>query len=176
MTEQEQKQVAMHTDFFDRCEFAIQNGFYLEAVFMEYAAIESRLESICGVLGFPCGKECPCRKDIKISARIECLRAYRNKNERIFARTKLPKSFFTEHGELKEWVDKRNRYVHGLYKDETAYKNRMMDNKKLAEDGLKHAKLLYNEAKRIRRLQKGHSDQFDGIVAQCKEKGCKAYL
>ena len=46
------------------CEYVIQNGYYLEAILMEYAAIESRLESVCGVLGLPCGQKCRCRKDI----------------------------------------------------------------------------------------------------------------
>ena len=74
----------MHTDFFDRCESAIQNGFYFEAIIMEYAAIESRLEVICGVLGFPCGKDCKCRKDIMIGSRIDCLRKYRCDNECVY--------------------------------------------------------------------------------------------
>ena len=29
MNSTQEKQVAMHTDFFDRCRFAIDNGFYL---------------------------------------------------------------------------------------------------------------------------------------------------
>ena len=57
ITEQKKMQVEMHTDFFDTVDDAIENGFYLEAIFREYAAIESRLEVILGVLGSPCGKK-----------------------------------------------------------------------------------------------------------------------
>ena len=42
----ENKQVEMHKNFFDKCHVAIENGFFLEAVFIEYAAIEGRLEII----------------------------------------------------------------------------------------------------------------------------------
>lgn len=175
MTDTENKQVEMHRDFFDRCELAIKNGFYLEAILMEYAAIESRLESICGVLSLPCGKDCENRKDIKISSRIECLRKYRNENKTVFPRTKLPETFYTEKGELKVWIGQRNRIVHGLYKDEEKYTARMKDSKMLAEKGLEYSRLLYNEAKRIRRLKKDHSEAFDNVDPCCCVKACKAY-
>ena len=77
ITEQKKMQVEMHTDFFDTVDDAIENGFYLEAIFREYAAIESRLEVILGVLGSPCGKKVLPdykRKDVKISHRIECVK------------------------------------------------------------------------------------------------------
>ncbi len=76
MDEREKKQVEMHADFFDRCKVTLDQGFYLEAIFMEYAAMEARLESICGVAGLPCGRDCNYRKDIKISHRIECLQQW----------------------------------------------------------------------------------------------------
>ena len=47
----------MHKDFFDRCRNAIDNGCYFEAVLMEYASIEARLEVIMGVIGLPCNKQ-----------------------------------------------------------------------------------------------------------------------
>ena len=53
--EDKAKQVSMHKNFFDKVDAAIEGGFYLEAVFREYAAIESRLEALLGVLGAPCG-------------------------------------------------------------------------------------------------------------------------
>ena len=58
MDEREKKQVEMHADFFDRCIVALDQGFYLEDIFIEYAAIEARLASICGVAGLPCGRDC----------------------------------------------------------------------------------------------------------------------
>ena len=175
MTEKEKKQVKMHMNFFDQCELAIENGYYLEAIMMEYAAIESRLESICGVLGLPCGQRCPCRRDIKISDRIQCLRVCRNKNQIIFANTKLPETFFCEKGELKTWIRGRDIRVHGLFKSEEEFFNRIAKNEKLAKTGLTYARLLYNEAKRLRRLS-NHVNLFNNTVLTCK-KGikCNAY-
>ncbi|MBQ9880005.1 MAG: hypothetical protein IJM45_06175 [Clostridia bacterium] len=142
MKDIEKKQVEMHADFFDRCDFAIQNGHYLEAILMEYAAIESRLESICGVLGLPCGKKCRYRKDIKIGTRIECLRVYRNKNKNIFSKSKLPSNFFTNNGELKTWIGERDIRVHGLYKDGDSFREKMEKNKELSIEGKYYARLL----------------------------------
>ena len=175
MNEKEQKQVKMHADFFDRCKEAIQNEFYFEAVLMEYAAIEARLESICGVVGLPCGKDCPYRRDIKISSRISCLRSYCNKNPDIIHNSKLPSNFFSDHGELRTWIRQRDICVHGLFKDEVKYSDRIEANKDLATAGYEYARLLYNEAKRLRRIPKNHPEQFDKAVAVCKNKKCKAY-
>lgn len=175
MNEKEQRQVEMHADFFDRCRFAIDNGFYFEAILMEYAAIESRLEAICGTLGAPCGRDCACRQEIMISSRRECLRVFRNKRIDIFENTKLPKNFFTENGELRPWITTRNSYVHGLYKDEVKYKTRVEDNKKQAEMGYEYARLLYNEAKRIRRLKKSKPELMESSLMICSCPKCKAY-
>lgn len=38
------KQASMHKDFFAKTMEAEEHGFYLEAIFREYAAIEGRLE------------------------------------------------------------------------------------------------------------------------------------
>ena len=57
--------------FFDRCQCTIDNGFYLEAVLMEYA-IEARREFILGMLWFPCNQYI-CNEDrrkINISHRV----------------------------------------------------------------------------------------------------------
>ena len=66
----------MHKNFFDRCENAIENEFYMEAILMEYAAIESRLEVILGLVGMPCNKfiEDNERKKVQISHRISCVK------------------------------------------------------------------------------------------------------
>lgn len=176
MNEQEQQQVKMHADFFNRCALAIQNGFYFEAILMEYAAIEARLESICGVVGLPCGKACPFRRDIKISSRISCLRAYWNSNSEIILKSKLPSHFFSNHGELKMWIMQRDGCVHGLFKDEVKYSNRIEANKDLAQSGYEYARLLYNEAKRLRRLWKNHPEKFGKSTIACKNKKCKAYF
>ncbi len=169
------KQVQMHRNFFDRCCYAIENGYYLEAILMEYAAIEARLEALCGVLGLPCGKSCRCRKDIKISSRIDCLRSYRNNNTSVFQKTKLPQNFFSEKGILRKWIQKRDRIVHGLYKDELKYTERFQGSRELAQNGYEYCKLLYNETKRIRRLKASHPEQFEIVVALCNNQQCKGW-
>ena len=83
----------MHCSFFERCQFAIDNGFCLEALLMEYAAIEARLEVILGMLGRPCSKYLldADRKKVQISHRIECLK--KQQNYEVFIRTHLPRNY-----------------------------------------------------------------------------------
>lgn len=173
MTEEQKKQVIMHADFFAKCQFAIDNGFYLEAVLMEYAAIESRLESLCGYLEFPCNKKCKNRKDVKISQRIDCIRSCVITNKKAFEKSKLPVDFFSDKGNLKTWIRERDCRVHGLYKNAQEYSNRVAENKILAEDGLKYARMLYNEVKRVGRITKTHRELFSLIPSKCKNKKCE---
>ena len=137
MEDLKKKQVEMHTNFFVRCESAIQNQFYFEAILLEYAALESRLEVILGILGSPCNKKLKTEQRIKvnISHRIECLKKARA-NSLIFGKTKLPHNFFYKKSELSKWIDARNRYIHGLYKRELEYSSRMAGAKAIAENGL----------------------------------------
>lgn len=164
MDEIKTKQVEMHKDFFDRCQAAIDSNFYLEAIFLEYAAIEGRLEVILGMLGAPCNKylDSKTRCRINISRRIECLRKTRRELA-IFEKTKLPITFFDKKSKLLNWIDKRNRFIHGLYKNEIEYTSRISGAKKLAEDGLVICRYLYNEASRIRRLRKSKPERFEEI-------------
>lgn len=169
-------QVTMHRDFFDRARIAIDNGFYLEAIFLEYAAIEGRLEIILGILGYPCNKEqsSSIRRRVNISDRIECLRVCKNNNPTIFERTKLTENFFTQKGKLRRWVDDRNQYIHGLFKNAYTYNERKQNFKKLAENGLEYSRLLYNEVKRLRRLLNNHPDFFNNIILKCQNEECAA--
>lgn len=165
-----QKQVEMHADFFDRTTMAIENGFYLEAIFREYAAIEGRLEILLGVLGARCNKNLlfKQRKDMKISHRITCLSEY-YKNESNIGKTKLSKEYFVKLG---KWTTDRNTYVHGLYKNEVVYNERCMQCKRMAEDGLLLARMLYNEVKRLRRYLKSHPEIKLPAESICRSKSC----
>ena len=149
-------QSKMHADFFNRAKAAKDSGYYLETIFLEYAAIEGRLEVILGMLGLPCNKDLDnqVRKDIKISARISCLDKFRKKCPSVFEDSKLDLEFFSPRGKLRTWIISRNTYVHGLYKDALNYKNRTGQCKEIAENGLNIVNDLYNEAGRIRRLLK----------------------
>ena len=166
MKDEKKSQVEMHKNFFDRCEKAIEDGFYLEAIFHEYAAIESRLEVTLGVLGMPCNKnlQSNIRKDINISQRINCLKGIMN-NSSIFEKSKLDNKFFKS---LENWITERNGIIHGLYKNEKKYKPRMKNAKELAEQGCDHAKKLYNEASRLRKIRKNHKDLLMNVNELCK--------
>ena len=164
MNETQAKQVEMHTNFFDRCREAITNQYYLEAIFMEYAAIEGRLEAILGIIGEPCNKNLSkeIRRRINISHRLECLNRAR-KGMPVFEHTKLPWNFFTGKSAFAKWISKRNQYIHGLFKSETDYSSRIAGAKRLAEEGFEICRLLYNEAKRLNRLRKSHPELFENI-------------
>lgn len=166
--------VDMHRDFFDRCKLAIDNRFYIEAITMEYAAIESRLESICGRIGLPCGQKCVCRKDIFISSRIRCINDFWNRNKEIIARSKISQGFFSDKGILKSWIVKRDIIIHGLYKNATEYRNRIRTSRDIAERGYEYARLLYNEANRLGRLRTNHNEVFENAITKCKNPKCKA--
>ena len=172
MTETENKQVEMHKNFFDKCHVAIEKEFFLEAIFMEYAALEGRLEIILGVLGLPCSKELPkeLRQNIKISHRIECLTRIFKINKELFEKTKLEKSFFKS---LKNWIAKRNTYVHGLYKNADEYEGRKDNAKQLAISGEIFVRNLYNETKRLRRLKQNNFELFQSSSLSCGKNKCK---
>ena len=171
-TEDKRMQFAMHKNMFDRCQLAIANAFYLEAIFIEYAAIESRLEVLLGILGAPCNRYLLTeqRNKFNISQRLKCLKRL-FANHAIFGKSKLNSNYFTQ---LKKWLESRNKFVHGLLKNEAEYEKRVL-NKTFAENGLKLCRLLYNEVNRIKRLLKKHPELFINI-STCENKECASFL
>ena len=172
--EDRKKSTIMHKNFFDQANLAIDGGYYLESIMYEYAAIESRLEVICGLLGCPCNREIDCniRSQINISQRIKCLKALYKKHPACKdSTTKVTSDIWKR---LQDWIDERNKYVHGLYKRPDLYVKRLEERNQLAIDGLKLAKCFYNEAKRIRRISNKHPElmMYDDII--CRNKTCKA--
>ena len=171
-----QKQQQMHKDFFDKCQDAIDRGFYLEAIAMEYAAIEGRLEVMLGIFGMPCSKDASpeIRKDIKISHRITCLDNIR-KHSPIMDDTKLDRLFFNTRKKkiLMRWTNERNIYIHALYKNADLYQKRKAECQTLAVEGKEYCRLFYNEVKRLRRLKKNNPGLFE--CYPCKAKCCKAF-
>ena len=165
-----QLQYSMHKDYFDNCRYAIDNGFYLEAIFLEYAAVESRMEVILGVLGLPCNRYLPHdkRKNVQISHRINCLKYFYKNYSDIFNKSKLSSKFFTD---LDKWRSDRNTYIHGLYKNADIYGKRKAECKRLALKGYDLSRTLYNEVNRIKRLKKNHNELFNSAFL-CYEKNC----
>ena len=159
----------MHKNFFDRCQIALDNGFYMEAIFMEYAAIEARLEVILGILGLPCNQFISDneRRSINISCRINCLKEF-VKTSKVFEKSKLTNK---ELSNIESWIGFRNQCVHGLYKNEIRYKTRMKDTKQRAEKGLELSRLLYDEAGRLRRIYKKENAIYRTEIT-CKSDRC----
>jgi|GEM_PF-6730290 len=172
--ERKQEQVKMHRSAIDCIDSAIANGFYLEAIFQEYAAMEGRLEVICGILGMPCNKEAG-KKGIfvPISNRRKCIEGFFNNCPKLFERSKLSASFFSKDGPLDNWIAQRNDLIHSLLKDEVQYSNRMKNAHKLALDGRQFTSRLYNEAKRLNRLSKGHPEQLAIECGKCSIRDCE---
>ena len=172
MIEKSEKQRLMHKNLFDKIKNAVHCEFYLEAIFLEYSAVEGRLETIMGVLNLPCNKDLPAdiRKEFKISMRIECLKKAYLCGDDVFVSSKLNKTFWER---LKKWIRNRNMYVHGLYKNAEVYKERINDLRLIAEEGFELVNLVYNETKRIRAKQKKNKY---GYISECsKKRECPLY-
>jgi len=138
----------------------------------EYAAIEGRLEVICGLLGCPCNRELKdsIRKGIKISDRISCLQVlYRSHSVCKDRKTKVDNVFWER---LRKWTKNRNVYVHGLYKRPDLFTKRMGEAMNLADEGLKLTRILYNEAKRIRWARDSHPQLMEYEGDRCKGDRC----
>ena len=147
-------------------------NFILEAIFLEYAAIEGRLEVLCGIFGFPCNKdlEPSIRTTINITQRVKCLKSiYKDHPVCVNRVTKLDSIYWKN---LERWIKRRNTYVHGLYKRAEEYVTRGTEVQELAEQGYEYTRLLYNEVKRVRRLTRNHPDEMIYTCQSCKGK-CK---
>lgn len=165
-------QQQMHKHFFDRCKEAIDHNFYMEAILMEYAAIEARLEILLGLFGMPCDQnladELRCK--INISHRLKCAKTLLKRSP-AFEQTKLSPTYFKD---LDNWIKNRNGYVHGLYKNVLKYSTRITDAEHFAQQGQDYCRSLYNEVDRLKRVKKKHPEYFRN-VSTCCSSGCKLY-
>lgn len=148
-----EKQRVMHKDMFDKIKNALQNGFYFEALFLEYSAIDGRLEVMSGLLSMPCNKDIESNKRrlINISNRIKCIGiAY--KKERLLQSGRYISQKFWQN--LAKWIENRNMFMHGLLKNAELYNSRLAEITTVAENGFNFLSCLYNEVHRIKRLYK----------------------
>ena len=164
-----EKQRLMHKDLFERINQALDYKFYLEAVFLEYSALEGRLEVMTGILNLPCNQllSPDIRKDIKISTRIECLNKAYKTPVSILCKSKLNISFWKD---LERWIKDRNMYMHGLFKNADVYKSRLDDVCRLAQTGYDIINALYKETNRLRGEQKKIDYAF---ISNCCRLKCK---
>ena len=157
--EQRQKARLVHKSFFDKCQFAIDNGFYLEAILLEYASMESRANKIMSLLEAPCGI-CPLTNitnGIGLNIKISCIRNLIEKNDPRFEDSYFNSNFLTR---LKKWCNSRNERIHNLYRDTEKYDKMMNHNEKYAKQGLENAKIFYKETNRLKRLKKKSPELF----------------
>lgn len=124
---------------FKRLDKAINNNFYLEAMFIAYAIIEDRAESILSYEG----------NEI-LSDRFVSINRKLNKIKKIAERKdSLPKRYFTGPliDEILEWKEKRNKLMHALM-------NQVLTTEDLnvtAVEGKTLARALANKATNYRR-------------------------
>jgi len=93
---------------FKRLNKAINNNFYLEAMFIAYAIMEDRLESILSYEG----NEINSKNFVSINKKLQ-------KVKRIAERkNSLPARYFSDSliDEILEWKEKRNKLMHALMK------------------------------------------------------------
>ena len=157
----------VHKDFFDKCQFAIDQGFYLEAMVMEYSAIENRMKIIMGIVGMPCTKcdDTNITYSIGLNKKIGCLRCFLS-NKEVFEKSKLTTGKLNQ---LKDWCNSRNERIHRLYNNTEKYERMMSRNKKYAIKGLEFARLFYAEANRLKYMQKKHPEKMRVKKFECQE-------
>lgn len=164
--EQGERARLVHKDFFDKCNFAIENGFYLEAMCMEYASIEGRMTRIMKIFGFPCGlkKECDEMPDISVNQKLGCLKNF------LFDKNIFKDSYFDSPEEIKDikkWIEKRNDIMHHLYSDTEKYPDLLKSSKAIAIEGFKHCRTLYDETNRLKRLISKHPELIKYSKVKC---------
>lgn len=167
MTEQQRETARIvHQDFFDRCSLAIESGFYLEAIFMEYAAIEGRIKVITSIIQRPCGicENKNITNRIGLFNKLFCLKEYVTLRGEIFKDSKLTKAKVNR---MLEWCTSRDQRIHAYYTDTEKYETTKKHNQKLAKQGYEYASLLYEEAKRLRALKKRRPELFVCPDFQC---------
>jgi KaiC/GvpD/RAD55 family RecA-like ATPase len=117
---------------------AIKNGFYLEAVFIEYAILEDRSESLLR----HCEMFNPDKHNTLAKKLNRISELHRNKSG-------LVKKYIPEDviGGIREWKNERNRLIHALLKQELHTE----DLEKIALDGQTLANGLSNKINSLKR-------------------------
>lgn len=106
----EQKQVN-YTEQFRRLKLALKNGFNLEAMFIEYAILEDRTESIIRHAGYwDAYMKIRKGKDPTINSKITYILGKANGND------KLLHKYFSDDllEQVRLWINERNRLIHAL--------------------------------------------------------------
>ena len=122
---------------------ALRHGFWLEAVFIEYAMIEDRTESVLrheGTIKLTNKQGHPLKLSIKLN-KIHDSAPFTDKQ----IRKSIPLSFIDE---IWTWKDRRDAYIHSLMKNPYCEE----DAREIAEEGNEIVRQLDNKVKSVNRI------------------------
>lgn len=173
--EDEERKAAykMHRDYYHRVKDAIEKKYYFEAIFLEYAAIESRLEVIMSLMHTPCSS---CSDEayskIGVSRKINCYKQFL-KNDELFSKSKITKDMISD---MKKWFGARNKRIHNLYRNPEMYEQLQNETKTVALEGYEYVKAFYAEAQRLRRISHRTPELIENNGFKCSKdvenEGC----
>ncbi len=108
MTSESQLKYNNYKEQFKRLDKAINNCFYLEAMFIAYAIMEDRADSILSYEG----------NEIHSNSFISIDRKLRKIKKTAEQKNSLPVRYFTDSliDDILDWKEKRNHYMHALMK------------------------------------------------------------
>ncbi len=95
-----------YRDLMSKLKNAIENEYYYEAIFIEYAIAEDRTESLLKHANLPYRDET--NNGFKITRKISIIETNKIYNDQVI-RDALPLQFFTE---LRFWIKSRNNLIH----------------------------------------------------------------
>ena len=153
----------IHKKHFALSKNAIEKGFYLEALVLEYAYIETRVNKIMETLEMPCALikdiQFDLYRQIGLVSKLICLASIYSENvdNPIFEKAKMNSSDFKK---TKDWCHSRNERIHNLYLDIDKYDKLVNKNEKLANQGYEYVNLLAQERTRLKELKKKHPELF----------------
>ena len=86
---------------------AMKNGFYYEAIFIEYAVFEDRLTSLIKYAGLPTVKK---GRNLSLVQKLNTIRSHKRFSEK-FIQDRLKPELLNS---VEDWKDKRNNLIHDL--------------------------------------------------------------
>ncbi len=125
-----------------RLKKALKYEFYVEALAIEYAMIEDRINSIINTVGLKTVDKYG--NNLTINKRLNIIKSNNPFCKVKFLRSKLPVEFVEE---IREWKDKRNTIIHSLMTTEF----QSGEFRELAEQGNNLRKQIDNKSKSIKK-------------------------
>lgn len=124
-----------------RLKKALNGGFYVEAIVIEYAMIEDRIKSILSSAGISLQSK---GRNNTISKNCDLIISHKIFNESKMVRSKVPQSLVEE---IKIWISNRNNVVHALLS--TEFESGQI--KEFAEEGAELLRQIDNKSGCVKR-------------------------